>query len=135
MRQVRGADRYRYKFRLQVQDSGFRGVNTLSFLQDKVKLWLNTALKKEEESWLSSRNPEIIDQYCFSPLAIDVIQVRHSQYRCWNHLNLFMLSVMDIWWCLCSQVIDSSLTEFSCVIRDQNKAQRITAHLESFLAR
>lgn len=44
--------------------------------QDKVKLWLNTALKKEEESWLSGRTPELNDHYCFSPLAIDVIQVR-----------------------------------------------------------
>lgn len=44
--------------------------------QDKVKLWLNAALKKEEESWLSGKTPELIDHYCFSPLAIDVIQVR-----------------------------------------------------------
>ncbi|KAI3364697.1 hypothetical protein L3Q82_011477, partial [Scortum barcoo] len=77
----------------------------LTHKEDKVKLWLNTALKKEEESWQSGRKPELIDQYCFSPLAIDVIQVT-----------------------------DSSLAEFSCVIRDQNTAQRITAHLESFLA-
>ncbi|XP_075993343.1 tumor necrosis factor alpha-induced protein 2-like isoform X2 [Genypterus blacodes] len=33
------------------------------------------------------------------------------------------------------QVVDSFLTEFSCVVRDQNKAQRITACLESFLCR
>lgn len=46
-----------------------------------MKLWLNTALKKEEESWLSGKKPELIDQYCFSPLAIEVIRVRHSQYR------------------------------------------------------
>ncbi|XP_041814844.1 tumor necrosis factor alpha-induced protein 2a isoform X2 [Chelmon rostratus] len=77
----------------------------LTHKEDKVKLWLNTALKKEEESWLSGRKPELIDQYCFSPLAIDVIRI-----------------------------IDSSLTEFRCVIRDQTKAQRITAHLESFLS-
>ncbi|XP_044024199.1 tumor necrosis factor alpha-induced protein 2a isoform X2 [Siniperca chuatsi] len=72
--------------------------------EDKVKLWLKTALKQEEENWLSGRTPELIDQYCFSPLAVDVIQV-----------------------------IDSSLTEFSCAIRDKSKAHRITAHLESFL--
>ncbi|XP_018542305.1 tumor necrosis factor alpha-induced protein 2a isoform X2 [Lates calcarifer] len=76
----------------------------LSHREDKVKLWLSTALKKEEERWLSSKTPELIDHYYFSPLAVDVIQV-----------------------------IDSSLTEFSRVIRDQSKAQRITAHLESFL--
>ncbi|XP_049913935.1 tumor necrosis factor alpha-induced protein 2a [Epinephelus moara] len=77
----------------------------LNHKEDKVKLWLNTALRKEEESWLSGHTPELIDQYCFSPLAIDVIQV-----------------------------INSSLTELSCVVRDQRKAQRITAHLESFLS-
>ena len=41
-----------------------------------MKLWLNTALRKEEETWLSGRMPELIDRYYFSPLAIDVIQVR-----------------------------------------------------------
>lgn len=44
--------------------------------QDQVKLWLSAALKKEEESWLSGGTPELIDHYYFSPLAIDVIQVR-----------------------------------------------------------
>lgn len=44
--------------------------------QDEVKLRLNTALKMEEKSWLSGKTPELIDHYCFSPLAIDVIQVR-----------------------------------------------------------
>ncbi|XP_074541333.1 tumor necrosis factor alpha-induced protein 2a isoform X2 [Halichoeres trimaculatus] len=72
--------------------------------EEKVKLWLNSALKKEEESWLSGKTPELIDHYCFSPLAIDVIQV-----------------------------IDGSLTEFSSVIKDAAKAQRLTVHLESFL--
>uniref|UniRef100_UPI0037E9C833 tumor necrosis factor alpha-induced protein 2a isoform X2 n=1 Tax=Semicossyphus pulcher TaxID=241346 RepID=UPI0037E9C833 len=78
----------------------------LTHKEDKVKLWLNTALRKEEESWLSGKTPELIDQYCFSPLAIDVIQV-----------------------------LDGSLTEFSCVVGEQIKVQRITAHLESFLSR
>ncbi|KAM9339300.1 tumor necrosis factor alpha-induced protein 2-like [Symphorus nematophorus] len=73
--------------------------------QDKVKTWLNTALKKEEESWLRGAAPELMDQYCFSPLAIDVIQV-----------------------------MDSSLTEFSHVIREQSRAPSITAHLESFMS-
>lgn len=50
--------------------------------QDKVKLWLSAALKKEEESWLSGGTPELIDHYFFSPLAIDVIQVRGlARYR------------------------------------------------------
>uniref|UniRef100_A0A3B4UVR1 Tumor necrosis factor alpha-induced protein 2-like n=1 Tax=Seriola dumerili TaxID=41447 RepID=A0A3B4UVR1_SERDU len=74
-------------------------------LEGKIKtLWLNTALKKEEESWLSGNMPELIDSYYFSPLAVDVIQV-----------------------------VNSFLTEFTCVIRDQSKTQRITAHLENFL--
>uniref|UniRef100_A0A3B5QBE6 Tumor necrosis factor alpha-induced protein 2-like n=1 Tax=Xiphophorus maculatus TaxID=8083 RepID=A0A3B5QBE6_XIPMA len=47
----------------------------MSHRQEKVKLWLSTALKKEEESWLSGKTPELIDCYYFSPLAIDVIQV------------------------------------------------------------
>ncbi|XP_071323389.1 tumor necrosis factor alpha-induced protein 2a isoform X2 [Trachinotus anak] len=75
----------------------------LSHKEDKVKQWLNTALEKEEESWLSGKTPELIDTYYFSSLAVDVIQV-----------------------------INSFLTEFSCVIRDQSKTQRITAHLENF---
>lgn len=43
-------------------------------------MWLNAALKKEEESWLNGGIPELIDQYYFSPLAINVIQVS-------THLN------------------------------------------------
>lgn len=57
-------------------------VHPFNLHQDKVKLWLSAALKKEEESWLSRRTPELIDHYCFSPLAIDVIQVRvQVRYR------------------------------------------------------
>lgn len=44
--------------------------------QDKVKLWLSAALKKEEESWQGGGTPELLDNYRFTPLAIDVIQVR-----------------------------------------------------------
>ncbi|KAG7508795.1 tumor necrosis factor alpha-induced protein 2-like isoform X3 [Solea senegalensis] len=77
----------------------------LSYKEDKVKIWLNKILKTEEESWLKNKEPEIIDSYFYSPLAVDAIQV-----------------------------IDSFLTEFGCVIRDQSKTQRITAHLESFLS-
>ncbi|KAM9840515.1 tumor necrosis factor alpha-induced protein 2a [Aulostomus maculatus] len=76
----------------------------LTHREDKVKLWLQTALKKEEESWLSDKKPELMDSYYFSPLAIDVIQV----FNC-------------------------SLTECKCVIGDQSKVQRITAHLDNFL--
>ncbi|XP_072218976.1 tumor necrosis factor alpha-induced protein 2a [Leuresthes tenuis] len=72
--------------------------------EEKMKLWLNTALRKEEEAWLSGRMPELIDSYFFSPLAIDVIQV-----------------------------VNSSITEFNCAIKDQSKAQRLTAHLHNFL--
>ncbi|XP_028252650.1 tumor necrosis factor alpha-induced protein 2a isoform X2 [Parambassis ranga] len=76
----------------------------LAHKEDKVKLWLHTALQKEEESWLSGRTPELIDSYCFSPLAVDVIQV-----------------------------MESSLAEFRCAIKDQGKAQRLTCLLETFL--
>ncbi len=179
LRQVQTGTDTGLGFRLQVQNSGFRGINTFSFFQNQVKLWLNTALKKEEESWLGGSNPELIDQYCFSPLGIDVIQVRHSQYRwdtvsrppsdtqsfilyswqefCIKHYKAPVKPIKPtvVWQVyldlepfeplcvqgdgymvdLCFQVMDTSLTEFGCVIRDQNKAQRITAHLESFLAR
>ncbi|KAF7644161.1 hypothetical protein LDENG_00226680 [Lucifuga dentata] len=74
--------------------------------EETMKLWLCNVLSKEEESWLSGKQPELIDQYCFTPLAVDVIQV-----------------------------VDSFLAEFSSVVRDQSKAQRLTAHLESFLSR
>lgn len=69
-------------------------------------MWLNAALKKEEESWLNGGVPELIDQYYFSPLAINVIQM-----------------------------IDSTLAEFTCVIRDQRRAGSITTHLKAFLDR
>ncbi|XP_017282900.1 tumor necrosis factor alpha-induced protein 2a [Kryptolebias marmoratus] len=72
--------------------------------EEQIKLWLSTALKKEQESWLSEKAPEVIDSYYFSPLAIDVIQV-----------------------------VNSSLTEFSHTIKDQNKAQRLLVQLENFL--
>uniref|UniRef100_A0A1A8UA25 Tumor necrosis factor, alpha-induced protein 2a n=1 Tax=Nothobranchius furzeri TaxID=105023 RepID=A0A1A8UA25_NOTFU len=76
----------------------------LTHKQEKVNLWLNVALRKEQESWLSGNAPELIDSYYFSPLAIDVIQV-----------------------------VNGSLTEFNYAIKDQNKLVRITVHLENFL--
>ncbi|XP_035474356.1 tumor necrosis factor alpha-induced protein 2-like isoform X1 [Scophthalmus maximus] len=77
----------------------------LTHQEDKVKLWLSRALQKEEESWLSGANPELIDSYCYSPLAADVIQMT-----------------------------DRVLTESGHVIREQSRGERITAHLESFLS-
>uniref|UniRef100_A0A3P8TP19 Tumor necrosis factor, alpha-induced protein 2b n=1 Tax=Amphiprion percula TaxID=161767 RepID=A0A3P8TP19_AMPPE len=81
--------------------------------EDKVKLWLNTALKKEEESWLNGRTPELIDCYYFSPLAVDVIQVRHTSVKSTD----------------CGSVTDGSLTEFNCAIKDQSKTKRLTVHI------
>lgn len=46
-----------------------------------------------------------------------------------------MLMFMMIFSGVCLQMIDSSLSEFTCVVRDQKKAERITAHLETFLCR
>lgn len=115
--------------------------------QDKVKSWLNAALKKEEESWLSSGKPELIDDYCFSPLAVDAIQVRHTcgpspqerhrrrtQSPVWfepgcENRRISRGLVFHF------QMIDASLTEFSRVIRDQQKAEGMTAHLEAFVSR
>uniref|UniRef100_A0A3B4YSW7 Tumor necrosis factor alpha-induced protein 2-like n=1 Tax=Seriola lalandi dorsalis TaxID=1841481 RepID=A0A3B4YSW7_SERLL len=96
----------RFSARLTELASSGLGVDDCSYLL----FWVNhcyphTALKKEEESWLNGNMPELIDSYYFSPLAVDVIQV-----------------------------VNSFLTEFTCVIRDQSKTQRITAHLENFLS-
>lgn len=44
---------------------------------------------------------------------------------------MFMMTFSGV----CLQMIDSSLSEFICVVRDQKKAERITAHLETFLCR
>lgn len=48
------------------------------FIQEKVKSWLSAALKREEDNWHDCSKLELIDHYCFSPLAIDVIQVGHG---------------------------------------------------------
>ncbi|KAK2855782.1 hypothetical protein Q5P01_004517 [Channa striata] len=88
----------------------------LSDKEDKVKLWLSTMLEKEEQSWKKGNKPEIFGDYFFSPLAVDVIQV------------------VGMSWCFCPQIIDECLTEFSCLIRDQSKAERITVNLEIFLS-
>ncbi|KAM3861145.1 tumor necrosis factor alpha-induced protein 2a [Diretmus argenteus] len=58
----------------------------LSHKAGNVKLWLQTALKREEESWMSGTTPEVIDQYYFSPLAVDIIQVWYNQI--WTELWL-----------------------------------------------
>ncbi|XP_038130564.1 tumor necrosis factor alpha-induced protein 2a isoform X2 [Cyprinodon tularosa] len=73
--------------------------------EEKIQLWLNTLLKKEEENWLGDKHPELIDSYYFSPLAIDIIQM-----------------------------FNSSLTELGYTISSQDKAQRLTVHLENFLS-
>uniref|UniRef100_A0A8C6KLI5 Tumor necrosis factor, alpha-induced protein 2 n=1 Tax=Nothobranchius furzeri TaxID=105023 RepID=A0A8C6KLI5_NOTFU len=52
---------------------------------EKVNLWLNVALRKEQESWLSGNAPELIDSYYFSPLAIDVIQFHAALKVCFCH--------------------------------------------------
>uniref|UniRef100_A0A1A7YFR2 Tumor necrosis factor, alpha-induced protein 2a n=1 Tax=Iconisemion striatum TaxID=60296 RepID=A0A1A7YFR2_9TELE len=77
----------------------------LTHRQEKVNLWLNAILMKEQESWLSENAPELIDSYYFSPLAIDVIQL-----------------------------INGSLTEFNQTIKNRNKLVRITVHLENFFS-
>lgn len=51
------------------------------FSQEQVRLWLSTALKEEQEGWLSGDAPDVIDSYYFSPLAIDAIQVSAKTCR------------------------------------------------------
>ncbi|CAN9508007.1 unnamed protein product [Ophioblennius macclurei] len=78
----------------------------LSSSEYQVKLWLDKLLNRERQAWRDGAQPEVLDGYCFSPLAIDVIQV-----------------------------LDASLSEFSCVIRNQSETRRLTVHLEEFLSR
>ncbi|XP_041721312.1 tumor necrosis factor alpha-induced protein 2 isoform X1 [Coregonus clupeaformis] len=72
--------------------------------ESKVRTWLSNALSKEEEGWLSGKSPELIDGYCFSPLAIDVIQA-----------------------------VDGSMREARTILGSEAKAQRILCQLDSFL--
>ncbi|XP_054616918.1 tumor necrosis factor alpha-induced protein 2a isoform X2 [Dunckerocampus dactyliophorus] len=70
----------------------------------EMDMWLHNILHREEDNWSKDETPEIIDNYYFSPLAINVIQV-----------------------------IDGSLKECSSLINDDRTSQKVTAHLESFL--
>nr|XP_057942413.1 tumor necrosis factor alpha-induced protein 2a isoform X2 [Doryrhamphus excisus] len=74
--------------------------------EHQMDMWLNNILHREEDNWSKDETPESIDNYYFSPLAIEVIQV-----------------------------IDGSLKECSSLINDGRKYQKITARLESFLGR
>ncbi|XP_061785131.1 tumor necrosis factor alpha-induced protein 2-like [Nerophis lumbriciformis] len=74
--------------------------------EHQIDLWLHNVLHREEDNWTKNETPELIDNYHFSPLAVHVIQV-----------------------------IDGSLKEWSSLINDDKKYQRVTAHLESFLTR
>uniref|UniRef100_A0A3B3V6G4 Tumor necrosis factor alpha-induced protein 2-like n=1 Tax=Poecilia latipinna TaxID=48699 RepID=A0A3B3V6G4_9TELE len=76
---------------LQPETLGRLEEQYLSHRQEKVKLWLSTALKKEEESWLSGKTPELIDCYYFSPLAIDVIQVSAGTGKITDDVEHFLL--------------------------------------------
>uniref|UniRef100_A0A672ZU13 Uncharacterized protein n=1 Tax=Sphaeramia orbicularis TaxID=375764 RepID=A0A672ZU13_9TELE len=73
---------YQHSFSTRLKDLAGSGVDVkdCSYLlfwtnhyYPKVEMWLQTALKKEEEMWLSGGEPEFIDTYCFSPLADNVI--------------------------------------------------------------
>ncbi|XP_077366434.1 uncharacterized protein LOC144010145 isoform X4 [Festucalex cinctus] len=71
----------------------------------QVSLWLRKVLQREEESWTGTNMPEVMDDFFFCPLAIDVIQV-----------------------------IDGSLADLRCLVgEDGSKSHRVEAHLESFL--
>uniref|UniRef100_A0A3B4ZEK1 Tumor necrosis factor alpha-induced protein 2-like n=1 Tax=Seriola lalandi dorsalis TaxID=1841481 RepID=A0A3B4ZEK1_SERLL len=93
----------------------------LTHKEDQVKLWLSTALKKEEESWLNGNMPELIDSYYFSPLAVDVIQVRQSQHSdviciCPGVLQspvCVQVCYRDLW---TSVWLDGSLPVVSCLL-------------------
>lgn len=65
--------------------------------------------------------------YNTGEIKVGKVEKTAHQYR--------ILMKRSMLWCLCFQMIDGSLTELGCVIRDQSKAQTITAHLEQFLSR
>uniref|UniRef100_A0A8C7KV39 Tumor necrosis factor alpha-induced protein 2-like n=1 Tax=Oncorhynchus kisutch TaxID=8019 RepID=A0A8C7KV39_ONCKI len=72
--------------------------------ESKVRTWFSKALSKEEEGWLSGKSPELIDGYCFCPLAIDIIQA-----------------------------VDGAMREARTILGSEAKAQRILCQLDSFL--
>ncbi|XP_068505383.1 tumor necrosis factor alpha-induced protein 2 isoform X1 [Syngnathus scovelli] len=43
--------------------------------EERISEWLLKALQREEEKWTSTNMPEVMDDFFFCPLAIDVIQV------------------------------------------------------------
>uniref|UniRef100_A0A672FCL3 Uncharacterized protein n=1 Tax=Salarias fasciatus TaxID=181472 RepID=A0A672FCL3_SALFA len=49
----------------------------LSSSEDRLKLWLDNLLSREQQAWRTGRDPEVLDGYRFSPLAADAIQVSH----------------------------------------------------------
>ncbi|KAM4632845.1 tumor necrosis factor alpha-induced protein 2-like [Polymixia lowei] len=88
---------------LPLEDLNLLEEQYLTDKQDKVRSWLWRILRQEEERWLTGKNPEVVEQYFFSPLAVDVLQA-----------------------------VDSVLTEARLVLSDQKKTQRITDQLNSF---
>ncbi|XP_049613717.1 tumor necrosis factor alpha-induced protein 2 isoform X2 [Syngnathus scovelli] len=75
--------------------------------EERISEWLLKALQREEEKWTSTNMPEVMDDFFFCPLAIDVIQV-----------------------------IDGSLADLSAVLGDDGiKSHKIATHLERFLLR
>ncbi|XP_056150226.1 tumor necrosis factor alpha-induced protein 2a [Lampris incognitus] len=78
----------------------------LKHMEEKVSHWFLKALSKEEEMWLSGRQPDVLDHYYFSPLAIDVIQA-----------------------------VEGVLMEASSVLSDERKTQRVRGQLVPFLYR
>ncbi|XP_061125883.1 tumor necrosis factor alpha-induced protein 2-like [Syngnathus typhle] len=75
--------------------------------EERISEWLLKALQREEEKWTGANMPEVMDDFFFCPLAIDVIQV-----------------------------IDGSLADLSAVLGDDGaKSHKIATHLERFLLR
>ncbi|KAJ8410389.1 hypothetical protein AAFF_G00203700, partial [Aldrovandia affinis] len=76
----------------------------LSNKENQVKVWVSNALRKEEDSWRSGPLPELISDYYFSNIAIDVIQM-----------------------------IDGAMRETTAVFSNESRCQRIVCQLEIFL--
>ncbi|KAJ8356458.1 hypothetical protein SKAU_G00192520 [Synaphobranchus kaupii] len=78
----------------------------LSQKEGQMGAWMSNALTKEEDRWRSSVLPELLLDYYFSSIAIDVIQV-----------------------------VDAAVKETKAIFGDLSRAQRIVCQLEIFLTR
>ncbi|XP_030628332.1 tumor necrosis factor alpha-induced protein 2a [Chanos chanos] len=76
----------------------------VSHKESRLKTWLSNVLRKEEESWKATEEPELINEYYISLLAMDAIHI-----------------------------IDSALKETRAILGEESKPQWIWTQLDGFL--